>query len=611
MTELLKQSSIVLIFILVTTISFAVAQPPPSNCSLHFDDVPSNSSCGNGDWGGFLHNSCCATIFDEYLYALARRANQTGHIFLDFTEQRNCLDDMQKFQKNVFGCGIEQLTSGAGGCSDFSVGEVTNKFGDKLRSLDEKCNIQSSDGCGSCAKSWAKIRALPSSSSDPQSIKAETQVCRFAVLVTYSRTKIQDKDHLLTVYKCLEAQKYDDQVGKGRKISTRKASSLNTESIIGFLSLTHYNFNVKTGLLILIGGGVGIIISIVTATYIFSKKRTKTTRPPVVAKKTTPSPKKEAFKDVIFKESGCPKIPIKEVLYATDNLSPIHFLGEGTAGKVYRGILSNNQPVAIKHIIDDENVESFAREFTSLSHIRHPNLVTLLGYCLQEDECFLVYELCPNGNLSEWLFGKDKCLSWIQRLKIAIDSAQGLLFLHTYPEGCIVHRDIKPTNILLGDNFEAKLSDFGLSKIIELGETYVSSEVRGTFGYVDPDYQRNHHVNSSGDVYSFGIVLLQILSGKKVINMNLNTPLPLNKMAKGLNRAGSINEFADPKLDGEYSAEAFNLTLQLALSCTALGQQRPSMEQIVVRLEQAHDISTHAKASTPEVSIDSYQSSNP
>ncbi|KAK9925261.1 hypothetical protein M0R45_033590 [Rubus argutus] len=588
MTELLKQYSVVLIFMLVTTISFAVAQPPSSNCSLHFDVLPSNSSCEDGgNWGGFLHNSCCAAVFNDYLYALGQRANQTEQIYLDSTEQRNCLDDMQKFQKNVFGCGIEQLTSGAGGCSDFSVGDVTNKFGDKLRSLDENCNLQSSDGCGSCAKSWQGIRALHSPSSDPGSIKAETQVCRFAVLVSYTSTKIEDKDHVLAVYKCLGVQKYDDQSGKGRKITTR--------------------------LWILIGGlVVGIVISAVTATCIFSKKRTKSTPTPKMTKMKTPSPKKDAaFKDVLFKESGCPKIPIKEVLYATNNLSPTHFLGEGTAGKVYRGILSNNQRVAIKHIIDDENVETFAREFTSLSHIRHPNLVTLLGYCLQEDECFLVYELCPNGNLSEWLFGKDKCLSWIQRLEIAIDSAQGLLFLHTYPEGCIVHRDIKPTNILLGENFEAKLSDFGLSKIIELGETYVSSEVRGTFGYVDPDYQSNHHVNSSGDVYSFGIVLLQILSGKKVINMNLNTPLPLNKMAKGLNRSGSINEFADTKLDGEYSEEAFNLTLQLALSCTALRQQRPSMEQIVVRLEQALNISTQAKASTPEVSIDSYQSSNP
>lgn len=209
MTELLKQHSVVLIFMLVTTISFAVAQPPSSNCSLHFDVLPSNSSCEDGgNWGGFLHNSCCAAVFNDYLYALGQRANQTGQIYLDSTEQRNCLDDMQKFQKNVFGCGIEQLTSGAGGCSDFSVGDVTNKFGDKLRSLDENCNFQSSDGCGSCAKSWQGIRALHSPSSDPESIKAETQVCRFAVLVSYTSTKIEDKDHLLAVYKCLGVQKY-------------------------------------------------------------------------------------------------------------------------------------------------------------------------------------------------------------------------------------------------------------------------------------------------------------------------------------------------------------------------------------------------------------------
>ncbi|XP_028218611.1 nodulation receptor kinase-like [Glycine soja] len=272
--------------------------------------------------------------------------------------------------------------------------------------------------------------------------------------------------------------------------------------------------------------------------------------------------------------------------------------------------MTNNLNVAIKHIInDDGNVNTFVREITSLSHVRHPNIVALLSYCVEGDERFLVYELCPNGSLSEWLFGKNKVLSWIQRLEIAIDCARGLWFLHTYQGGCIVHRDIKPTNILLGSKFEAKLSDFGLSKVIEVGETYVSSEVRGTFGYVDPEYQSNHHVNSSGDVYSFGMVLLQILSGKKVINLKLKKPMPLNKVAKAFTRDGRITGFADPKLQGEYSEEAFDFALKLALSCTALNQQRPSMEQVVKRLEEALFISKGRKASTPETPADNI--SNP
>ncbi|XP_048138570.1 nodulation receptor kinase-like [Rhodamnia argentea] len=133
------------------------------------------------------------------------------------------------------------------------------------------------------------------------------------------------------------------------------------------------------------------------------------------------------------------------------------------------------------------------------------------------------------------------------------------------------------------------------------GKAYVSSEVRGTFGYLDPEYQNNRQVNSSADVYSFGVVLLQILSGEKVINLNQKKLMPLDKMAKALVRGGSIADFADPRFEGEYSAEAFNITLQLALSCTGLKQQRPSMEQVVVKLEEALEISIKAKASSPEL----------
>ncbi|XP_075091820.1 putative receptor-like protein kinase At5g18500 [Nicotiana tabacum] len=146
---------------------------------------------------------------------------------------------------------------------------------------------------------------------------------------------------------------------------------------------------------------------------------------------------------------------------------------------------------------------------------------------------------------------------------------------------------VLPTNILLGQNFEAKLSDFGLSKVKDIDESYMISEVRGTFGYVDPEYETNHCANSAGDVYSLGIVLLQILSGRKVINMNMEHPTTLDKIARLLMRERRAMEFVDPKLYGDYSTEAFQLTLELAISCIEPKQNRPSIEKVVDKLEDA------------------------
>ncbi|XWS32784.1 hypothetical protein CRYUN_Cryun22dG0019300 [Craigia yunnanensis] len=566
---------IVCIFILITTVKLAVSQPSTTNCSLEFEYTPSSSSrCEGGDWGGFLNKNCCGAAFLGYLDALGMRANKTGLIFLNFSEQTSCLDFMKRFEEDAFISGIEKLTKGGGGCYDYSVADVANKLGDELRSLSENCKLLSSEGldesCSSCVRSWNDIGRKHSKLTD-----TEPMICRFAVLVSLTSSRIGD-ENIERIYECLS-----------QKTSVHNENEEST-------SEDKKKTKVGTGIWVLIGSLVGFLVIIVIIMCILFKR----------CRRSKPSSKKHAFKDLLLKKPGCPKFSIKQVYYATNRLDESNFIGEGTAGKVYKGILSNQQHIAVKHIINDGNVETFVREVTSLSHIKHPNLVTLLGYSSSEEECFLIYELCPNGNLAKWLFGKDKVLSWIKRLEIAIGSARGLWFLHTYSEGCIVHRDIKPTNILLGQNFEAKLSDFGLSKLIDLGETHVSSEVRGTFGYVDPEYQNNRQVNSSSDVYSFGIVLLQILSGKKVFNLNLEKPMPLNKMARVLNRGGSIKEFADPKLEGEYSVESFDLTFQLALSCTSVKQQRPSMEQVVVNLEKALDISTRERASTPEATPD-------
>ncbi|XP_076928613.1 putative serine/threonine-protein kinase PBL28 [Bidens hawaiensis] len=483
-----------------------------SQCPLEFKNITSalNSTCEEGTWNDFLQDECCKEPFNIYLDALALRANQTGKIYLNATEQTSCLNKIKDTITDVSTCGFDKLTmtNGVKGCSGLMVQDVVNKLGDDVIGLSTSCSLfdhGSSGGywkraCGKCVKSWKEIQGTEGGDRD-------ADLCRFAVLTSltnlraYAETSAQEK------------------------------------------------------------------------------------------KKDTHATKRD-----LPKKSEYLKVPLKEIHYATNNLDQSNYIGEGTAGKVYRGRLSNKRRVAIKHIINEEFVETFLREVKNLALVKHPNLVTLLGCCDNGDECFLIYELCVNGNLSEWLFGKNKKLSWIQRVEIAIDSARGLWFLHTYSEGCIVHRDIKPTNILLGPNFEAKLSDFGLSKVIDIGETYASSEVRGTFGYVDPEYQSDRQVNSAGDVYSFGIVLLQILSGKKVINMNASKPMSLVRMAKSLTRGGSIVGFADPKLEGEYSTEAFEIMFKLAMSCTGFKQERPTMGQVVETLEKAHKISVRVMA---------------
>ncbi|KAL5552908.1 hypothetical protein UlMin_040309 [Ulmus minor] len=574
----------IFVFVLmsITNLSLAFSQTPTFDCVLdiHQSLSPKNLSCEGENWGGFVNNCSCGLVFDDYLYALAQRANQTKKIFLNYTEQKSCLFAM----KDVSGCGFENLTSEAGGCADYSTMDVVINLGNALTQLDQDCKVSGSDRvsgetCNTCSKRWEEI------------VSSSEKVCGFALLVTLTSRRADDKNWIKSLYNCLGDQ----------NLSIVQKDSADNEK------------NLRIALWILGGGLAGIAVVISIATWSLCKWRIEESL----------LKGKEDDSQWRFEETSCLKIPIKEVHSSTDNLCSSNFIGQGVAGKVYKGILSNGQHVAVKHIINDGHFDTFIREVTSVSHIRHPNLVALLGYCENVDECFLVYELCHNGNLSEWLFGKDKLLSWIQRLEIAIDSARGLWFLHTYPAGCIVHRDIKPTNILIDAKFQAKLSDFGLSKVMDLDQSYVSSEVRGTIGYVDPEYRRNHHVNPSGDVYSFGMVLLQLLSGQRIINLDTSRPMSLDKMvknkfnlshfahlhisinfykfsvlffifvlqAKFLTASGNIEEFADPKIKSEISMEAFDLVFKLALSCTGLKKQRPSMEQVVFRLEKALDIS--------------------
>ncbi|CAI0386035.1 unnamed protein product [Linum tenue] len=493
--------------------SVSAQESDGSSCILDIQPPADDTSCDGdrrrqaGNWGGFIDggDDCCTPAFDDYLFGLARWASQSGQVFLNSADQSRCLTGTS--------CGFDKLTRGASGCSSFTVADVAYKLKPQLESLDQGCNFTedaSSQHCSRCSAKWEEIRASLDHGSS-----SETELCRFAVLVTLTSNWAGSRDQVQPLYGCLSQ-----------------------EILIVSLSV----------------GGVAAIL--VLLLWIMSRRKSQQTRSPAESGSL-----RTAQKNLNFKQPNNLKISIKEIYSATNHLTESNFIGQGIAGKVYKGKLSDGQAVAVKHIVSDGHVETFVREVTSLSHVKHPNLVALTGCCKHEDEYFLVYELCENGNLSEWLY--------------------------------IIGQ---PTNILLDSNFQAKLSDFGLSKVMNLGQSFVSSEVRGTFGYVDPEYQRNHHVNAKGDVYSFGIVLMQILSGQKVINMNHNTHMQLNKKASYIATSGNIAEFADPKLNGEYSTEAFEILFKLALSCSGGKKDRPTMEMVVTRLEKALDISMRSSS---------------
>ncbi|XP_059308167.1 putative serine/threonine-protein kinase [Lycium ferocissimum] len=264
------------------------------------------------------------------------------------------------------------------------------------------------------------------------------------------------------------------------------------------------------------------------------------------------------------------------------------FLGRGSAGQVFKGILPSGQVVAIKQIYRSNTSDSFTRELENLSRVRHPNLVCLFGCCIEDGEQYLVYEYCSAGNLAQHLLRKDRVLSWEQRVRILRDCALALRYLHTYIDGYIVHRDIKLTNILLTEELGAKLSDFGLAKMLGMEESKVFTDVRGTIGYMDPEYMSNAKLTCASDVYSFGIVALQVLSGQKVIELDLDARDQLTRKAKDVSmHKRPLKDFEDPRLKDEINSEDFESILQIAVLCVAKSSKgRPTIDVVFEEMDK-------------------------
>ncbi|XP_073034715.1 proline-rich receptor-like protein kinase PERK15 [Primulina eburnea] len=278
---------------------------------------------------------------------------------------------------------------------------------------------------------------------------------------------------------------------------------------------------------------------------------------------------------------------------ATGGFSQANLLGQGGFGFVHKGFLPNGKEVAVKSLKSNssQGEREFQAEVDIISRVHHRHLVSLVGYCIAGSQRMLVYEYVPNGTLEFHLHGSGRpSMDFHTRLKIAIGSAKGFAYLHEDCHPRIIHRDIKTANILLDFNFEAKVADFGLAKLSSDTNTHVSTRIMGTFGYLAPEYASSGKLTEKSDVYSYGIMLLELITGRRPIDLSSDEDDSLVDWSRPILtqavEGGSYEELVDPRLENNYDHHAMLRMVASAAACIRhSARRRPKMSQIVRALE--------------------------
>ncbi|XP_057802199.1 probable receptor-like protein kinase At5g38990 [Salvia miltiorrhiza] len=529
-----------------------------SACSLDFYSYPYTPIGGcNGvgespsDWNILPQTTCCQQALLVYARALAlvARNSSSGAIFVGLDQWSQCYNTPFQLQPNVSvqSCGFDDFYYDSGACSTLTLANIDRNVTDQCSNFG---SYSYDVACKTCTRKISTALDAMVKFFNVKGNDTERATCLVSLIVSVMAGRKSDaSDDFERCLPALAGPEPQDYI----KISDGVAEALLA--------------------VILVMIGLAAIITLIK--YVTKAKK----------KKTKKSPGTRGVADI----PGLYRFSKAEIDSAINYGDEKKCLGRGSAGLVYKGVLPSGQLVAIKQIYKSNTSDSFTREIEGLSRVRHPNLVCLFGCCIEDGEQYLVYEYCPHGNLAQHLLRKDAVLTWEDRVRILRDCALALKYLHNHMSGCIVHRDIKLTNILLTHDMQAKLSDFGLARMIGMEESKVFTDVRGTIGYMDPEYMSNAKLTSASDIYSFGIVILQLLSGQRVIELDLDARDQLTRKAKDVNmHKRPLTDFQDHRMKGNIVTVDFESILQIAVLCVASSSTgRPTIDLVIDELEKA------------------------